>query len=64
MALLKEKSNVLEQFERFKYMVEAKRELKLKFLRSDQGGEFISEEFKTFCDKSGIKRQFTSPYTP
>ena len=32
--------------------------------RSDQGGEFPSEELKLFCDKSGIKKQLTAPYTP
>ena len=28
------------------------------------GGEFTSDEFKTLCDKSGIKKQLTTPYTP
>ena len=28
------------------------------------GGEFTSDEFKTLCDKSGIKKQLTAPYTP
>ena len=28
------------------------------------GGEFTSDEFKSLCDKSGIKKQLTAPYTP
>ena len=28
------------------------------------GGEFTSDEFKSLCDKSRIKKQLTAPYTP
>ena len=62
-ALLKEKSYALEQFKRFKFMAEVENKVKLKCLRSDPGGEFISEEFKALCEKSEIKRQFTAPCT-
>ena len=63
-ALLKEKSEALEQFKRFKLMVEAEKGVKMKSIRSDRGGEFTSDEFKELCDKSGIKKQLTAPYTP
>ena len=63
-ALLKEKSEALEQFKRFKSMAEAKKEVKIKCIRSDRGGEFTSDEFKSLCDKSGIKKQLIAPYTP
>ena len=63
-ALLKEKSEALEQFKRFKLMAEAEKGVKIKCIRSDQGGEFTSEDFKELCDKSGIKKQLTAPYTP
>lgn len=33
-------------------------------LRNDRGGEFTSREFQEYCDKSGIKRHLTAPYTP
>lgn len=36
---------------------------KLKDLRSDNGGEYISKEFADFCAKKGIKWEFTAPYT-
>ena len=62
--MLKEKSEALEQFKRFKSMAEAEKEMKIKFIKSDQGGEFSSDEFKELCDKSGIKKQLTAPYTP
>ena len=62
-ALLREKLEALEQFKRFKSMAEANKGLKLKCIRSDRGGEFTSDEFKEVCDKSGIKKQLTAPYT-
>nr|GEW32407.1 retrovirus-related Pol polyprotein from transposon TNT 1-94 [Tanacetum cinerariifolium] len=37
---------------------------KLKILRTDRGGEFLSKEFSRFCDEYGIKRELTVPYTP
>jgi hypothetical protein len=33
-------------------------------LRTDRGGEFISEDVKTFCQNAGIKQSFTGPYAP
>ena len=33
-------------------------------MRTDRGGEFISQEFNYYCDQAGIKRHLTSPYTP
>ena len=36
----------------------------LKAIRSDRGGDFSSREFKEFCDKHGIKREYTIPRLP
>ena len=44
-------------------MAEAKKEVKIKCVRSDRGGEFTSEKLKKFCDKSGIIKQLTTSYT-
>ena len=63
-ALLKEKSEALEKFLRFKSKAEAEKGEKIKSIRSDRGGEFTSDEFKELCDRSGIKKQLTAPYTP
>ena len=37
---------------------------RIKILRSDNGGEYISMEFNDFCKESGIKRELTVPYNP
>ena len=52
---LKEK---LEAFEKFKwYLARVEKEIGkcLKCLRSNRGGEFISNEFNNFCIERGIK---------
>lgn len=35
---------------------------KIKTLRSDNGGEFTSKEFKAWCKQSGILQTFTAPH--
>lgn len=62
--LLKEKSEVFESFKSFKVLVESQTELKIKTLRTDRGGEFMSQSFQAYCDQSGITRHLTAPYTP
>jgi hypothetical protein len=61
---LKEKSEAFEKFKIYKSLVENETDLKIKCLRSDNGGEFTSKEFIQFCENHGIKRQFSSPRTP
>ena len=36
----------------------------LKLLQTDNGGEYISKEFKEYCSKNGIKHKKTVPSTP
>ena len=36
---------------------------KVKALRSDNGGEYISKEFADVCAEKGMKREFTTSYT-
>ncbi|MCO5613533.1 hypothetical protein L7F22_067810 [Adiantum nelumboides] len=45
-------------------MVEKEKDLKVKSIRSDRGGEFLSENFARWCKSEGIRRQLTTPYTP
>ena len=61
---MKEKSDVFEHFKTFKAAVETETSLKVKCLRSDGGGEYLSNEFSNFLKFHGIERQFTCRYTP
>ncbi|KAL4025509.1 hypothetical protein IC575_013910 [Cucumis melo] len=61
---VKEKSEVFGMFKRFKALVEKESGYYIKALRSDRGGEFTSNEFKTFCAENGIRRPMTVPFTP
>lgn len=61
---VKERSDALYVFKKFKSYVEKQSGYSLKTLRPDRGGEFISREFNAFCDENGIRRQLTTSYTP
>jgi transposase InsO family protein len=45
-------------------LVEKLSERKIKILRSDNGGEYTSNEFGIFCIDFEIKRELTTPYNP
>jgi predicted component of type VI protein secretion system len=63
-SFLKEKSEAFEKFKVFKALSKNQTEKRLKEVRSDRGGEFSSWNFKEYCDKHGIKREYTIPRTP
>ena len=63
-SFLKQKSKALEKFKIFKALAKNKTRKRLKAIRSDRGGEFSSGDFKEFCDKHGIKREYTIPWIP
>jgi hypothetical protein len=54
---LKNKSEVFETFKKWRAMVETETDLKLKCLRSENGGEYIDGGFKEFCAANGIKME-------
>ncbi|KAG8501561.1 hypothetical protein CXB51_003867 [Gossypium anomalum] len=54
----------LSIFQKFKAAVETETDCKLKTLRSDNGTEYTSSGFNTFCDEAGIRHQLTNTYTP
>ena len=64
MYLLKSKDQVFQNFQQFHAMVERKTGKPLKCLRTDNGGEYISHEFKEYCSKHGIRHEKTVPGTP
>ena len=61
---LKNKSDVFSVFKRWKTEVENQTGLKVKSLKSDNGGEYDSQEFKDFCSEHGIRMIKTIPGTP
>ncbi|KAI3768676.1 hypothetical protein L2E82_19506 [Cichorium intybus] len=62
--LLTEKSQALESFKDFKDKVEKETGKVVKALRTDRGGEYLSNEFSKFCREHGIRRQLTTSFTP
>ena len=62
--LLKSKDQVFQNFQQFHAMVERETGKPLKCLRTDNGGEYISHEFKEYCSKHGIRHEKTVPGTP
>lgn len=60
---LSNKSETFVLFTRFKSQVEKKTREALACLRTDRGGEFLSNEFKIFCEEMGISRQLTTAFT-
>ena len=57
---MKNKDEVFSKFKEFKALIENHTENKIKTFRSDNGGEFTSNEFKEL----GIKRELSTPYNP
>ena len=47
------------KFKAIKALVENETSLKIKFLRSNNGGEFIANEFNEYCETHAIKMQFS-----
>ena len=61
---MQKKSETLSKFCKFKALVEKELGKKVKALWSDNGGEYISGEFKDFCSKEGIRRELIAPHNP
>ena len=61
---IRKKSDVFEYFKEFKTMVEKQMRKCIKILRSDQGGEYTSGAFDSYCKNNGIVQQFKVSSTP
>ena len=51
-------------FIKFKEMVERHSGHKIKVMRTDGGGEYVSKYFDTLCTKEEIMHEVVPPYTP
>ncbi|KAJ8481821.1 hypothetical protein ONZ51_g5747 [Trametes cubensis] len=57
----KHKSEALEHFKAYAALIENKFGRKIKKIRCDNGGEFLSKEFKAYLRESGIELETTAP---
>ncbi|KRT78250.1 hypothetical protein AMK59_6683 [Oryctes borbonicus] len=62
--IIKNKGDVFSCFKEYAIMMQSKFDARISVLRSDNGREYISDEFKTFCRENGIYMDYTTPYTP
>ena len=61
---MRHKSETFEKYKEFRNEVENQRGKRIKALRSDRGGEYLSHEFSDHLKSCGIVPQLTPPGTP
>lgn len=61
---LTHKSEVFSTFKTWRIQVENQTGNRVKYLRSNNDGEYTSEEFQRYCTEEEITRHFTKVYTP
>ena len=61
---LKNKSDAFSYFQQLEALMENQSGHRIKILRTDRGGEYVSNEFLNFCKTHGIQKKFTAWYTP
>ena len=64
MYFLKTKEQVFKHFKKFHAMAEREKGKPLKCLRIDNRGEYLSNEFKSYCSKKRIRHKKTVSNTP
>ena len=62
--LISHRSEALDCFKIYSKFVENQLNIKIKYLRTDRGCEYLSNLFKAYYAEKGIARQLTIPYTP
>ncbi|KAI3457782.1 hypothetical protein Pfo_014445 [Paulownia fortunei] len=62
--LMARKSEALEKFKEFRNEAEKQLGKNIKTLRSDRGGEYLSNDFRTYLLENGIVSQLSAPGTP
>jgi len=58
------KSQALEEFKAYKIFVEKQHGMKIKALQSDNGREYVNQEFDEYLKSEGIKKRLTTIHTP
>ena len=61
---MQKKDQTFTKFCEFKAFIDKESGKKIKALRSDNSGEYVSQEFKEFCAAEGIKRELMTPHNP
>jgi hypothetical protein len=61
---LGQKSEVFEHLKDFKALVETQSGKKIKFLQTDNGGDYVNHEIQNICHEAEIHLQHIVPYTP
>uniref|UniRef100_W8B6G9 Retrovirus-related Pol polyprotein from transposon TNT 1-94 n=1 Tax=Ceratitis capitata TaxID=7213 RepID=W8B6G9_CERCA len=62
--LLRQKSDVFEAFKLYQSFMERQTGLKIKCLQSDNGREYLNNDFDKYLSESGIARRLSVPRTP
>ena len=62
--VMKHKSETFQKFKEWKAMVEKSTGLKIKRLRTNNGGKYTSNEFEEYLKAEGIQHKTTIPKTP
>ena len=60
----KHKSEVSEKFKEFEASITNESDIRIRTLRTDNGGEYLSGEFKEYLKSRGIRHELTVPYSP
>jgi len=61
---MKHKSEVLEKFKEFEEATTTDSKNRIRRLRTDNGGEYVSKEFEAYLRSKGILHEFTVPNSP
>jgi transposase InsO family protein len=61
---MQKKDQTFSKFYEFKALVEKESGKQVKALRSNNGGEYISNGFKEFYSREGIRRELIAPHNP
>lgn len=61
---LKNKNGVLDAFKLYQKLVEKQTGKRIKYLQSDNGGEYCNIDFDNYLADQGIRRRLTIPHTP